>query len=36
LADVPSDIALAQEDYGDMATPEALDADDFDDKLLDK
>jgi hypothetical protein len=36
LTDVPSDIARAEEDYGNMATPEALDADDIDGKTHDK
>jgi hypothetical protein len=36
LADVPTGIIRAEEDYGDMATADALDADDIDDDLLDK
>ncbi len=33
---MPSNIAQAEEDYGNMTTPETLDADDIDDKMLEK
>jgi hypothetical protein len=36
LVDVQSNIARAEEDYGDMATPEVLDADDNDNAIREK